>query len=1193
MDSSRREITGTSGASVRSMPHRRSAAEMRIADDSSRLVSSIHSLARRSAPQRRHCGFLTFITILLASGGFEARAQEGVASFRKPVLMVETEGHHAPVRALAWPNATTLLSAGLDKVVKQWDLGDEAKLVRTIRPPVWRGPAGIIYAMAVSPWKLKDGRQLLAVAGYGVSSLRGDFTIYAFPGPAEPLAGEPLARLMPPSDQKTFGPGNALFAIAFNPKSQSLATAGASGVVTIWNTATMTPIRALKGHEKGIRALAYLPDGRKLVTVGEDKTLRLWDLDTATEVGRHQSTSILNALAVSPDGSVILAGSESGTIDQFDPADVRTAKLRLPTRPEQGAIECLAFRPDGKQFLAGVMTSKADMAVASDRDVACDIELRDLPIGEVVWSKRLTGLIYAARFRPDGKAFAYSGGSDQAIYIQELADLKRAPSTLRGKGTTVYDIGFTADSRAVGFSRTFGPPVANSEIDAFDVVARKTVRLPVESLRRSISTFDGWSIQGSISRYELNAVKDGAIRWKFDLDRNLERLWWSYTFIPPGPGHTRPTVAVGTESGVLVFDLETGKRTRAFAGHSSPVVSLAPSPDGRWLASGSVDQTAMLYPLEGVDVRPTMGLLLATTKAGTIAVESVEPRGFAGLMGLLPGDQILKTMIARGPKATMSTEPAAILDFLRAANDLSPQTSQIGIWLRRTQFFGPFMGFTADYPPVPSLKRNNPAMSLMLDIEREWVLWTPQGYYETSIEGDTRLLGWHINAPYNEPKSNDYLPIATFQDMLRRPKLLEELWKTGDIDRAIAATLPKSAPPLAVVYDERPPRISFAPVQPVDAQPIAGRPWTLDVAEAKVRVTVTAEGKAGVEDWEAFLDQKRIVRRDVKAGEPATEELTLPLIPNRTIRLAVQARNLRGVSRAETLDLLYIPPPSPPQPTPEPKPEPKPRASRLEVIALGTQVPKGSILGAIPFADPDTRDLAPFLATHLFPTAPKAPSRLADVTPTILNQGKATSNQVRSELERLLGQAKDQELLPGDAVVVSIIANGVEDREGLMFALADTSGEKTPTPLFPAKYLSETLGALATDYGCRVVLFLDLIHGEPTENFEAGLNFKAWVRDLYQNRQVIVFVASKEAPSLNDDKAGHGMFALGLLGAFEQVGAAAGVRDRSANYTLMKFKTAVVERILEQSGRRQQAGCYIPKSVSQGIRFASPKTPSR
>ena len=69
---------------------------------------------------------------------------------------------------------------------------------------------------------------------------------------------------------------------------------------------------------------------------------------------------------------------------------------------------------------------------------------------------------------------------------------------------------------------------------------------------------------------------------------------------PAGAGASAPTVAVGSEAGVVIFDLETGRRTRVFAGHSGPVVSVVPSPDGRWLATSSLDQTILLYPLAGV-----------------------------------------------------------------------------------------------------------------------------------------------------------------------------------------------------------------------------------------------------------------------------------------------------------------------------------------------------------------------------------------------------------------------------------------------------------------------------------------------------------------------------------------------------------------------------------------------------------------
>ena len=62
-------------------------------------------------------------------------SQDDVKNFKKPILMVETGGHHAPVRSLIWHNgpAPALLSGGEDKVVKVWDFQMGLRLVRSGR----------------------------------------------------------------------------------------------------------------------------------------------------------------------------------------------------------------------------------------------------------------------------------------------------------------------------------------------------------------------------------------------------------------------------------------------------------------------------------------------------------------------------------------------------------------------------------------------------------------------------------------------------------------------------------------------------------------------------------------------------------------------------------------------------------------------------------------------------------------------------------------------------------------------------------------------------------------------------------------------------------------------------------------------------------------------------------------------------
>ena len=77
--------------------------------------------------------------------------------------------------------------------------------------------------------------------------------------------------------------------------------------------------------------------------------------------------------------------------------------------------------------------------------------------------------------------------------------------------------------------------------------------------------------------------------------------------IPPGPGHPQPVAAVAADAGVVLWNLITGEKTRFFNGHEGPVYAIASSADGKWLATGSSDQTVRLWSLVGCDRPPPFG----------------------------------------------------------------------------------------------------------------------------------------------------------------------------------------------------------------------------------------------------------------------------------------------------------------------------------------------------------------------------------------------------------------------------------------------------------------------------------------------------------------------------------------------------------------------------------------------------------
>src|SRR5262249_37611871 len=154
---------------------------------------------------------------------------------------------------------------------------------------------------------------------------------------------------------------------------------------------------------------------------------------------------------------------------------------------------------------------------------------------------RMLGLVRALAFTPGGTKLAYSGGPAQAVFIQDVAALETAPRELKGAGSTPFDLGFSDDSQVVGFTReAFDPATPPRLCDAFDLGVRRSRTVLRDQLpRHAIREYQGWTLQSLTNPVRLEAVNADGRRWRAEIDPALERLWWSHTFVPPGPGHPR------------------------------------------------------------------------------------------------------------------------------------------------------------------------------------------------------------------------------------------------------------------------------------------------------------------------------------------------------------------------------------------------------------------------------------------------------------------------------------------------------------------------------------------------------------------------------------------------------------------------------------------------------------------------------
>jgi WD40 repeat protein len=195
--------------------------------------------------------------------------------------------------------------------------------------------------------------------------------------------------------------------LAYGPPERPdlLASAGADGKVCLWASDRDGPAASvLVGHEGAVNAVAFLPGGRTLVSASDDGTIRIWD----AESGRPERAPIdgragpLQALAVAPDGRVAVAGGD-GSIHVWDP---RTARHVLGPLDLRGIANDVTFSPDGSRIAAG-----GSSAAGSGGTVA----VWDAATGSVVNRWATPSAIRSLVFSPDGRRVVTAGAESTLV----------------------------------------------------------------------------------------------------------------------------------------------------------------------------------------------------------------------------------------------------------------------------------------------------------------------------------------------------------------------------------------------------------------------------------------------------------------------------------------------------------------------------------------------------------------------------------------------------------------------------------------------------------------------------------------------------------------------------------------------------------------------------------------------------------
>jgi WD40 repeat protein len=610
--------------------------ENQLQNDALRWAAVSRDLAQSAVYSDKTVAALLAIRALQVNDSPESRAALDVAlnGFYVPQLLTDKPSSVSSV-AIS-PDGRYGLTGSGDTTFRLWDLktGEQTR--------VFTGHTGSVTSVTFSPdgktiltgsadttarlWDLATGQQIRTFVGHKSSVSSVAFS----PDNKTILTGsaDDTARLWDTATGSDIFPpinhANDVSSVTFSPNGRYILTGSLDRVAQLWDATTGQNLRIFGGligvTSSGINDLVFSPDGRYVLTASSDDFARLWDVETGQMLRsfRGQPANVggtVNSVVFSPNGRYALVGGSDNTARLWDvenSIEVRT--LRRQEGNAAGTVNSVAFSPDGRYALVGSSDNTA--------------RLWEVETGkEIHLLTTSTGAVVSVAFSPDGR-YALTGGSNNTARLWDLTS-RNEVRTL----SAPFSQQFLSIIRTVN-SVTFSPDGNYALVGSSD----NTARLWEVGTGRVVRTF-GAPVDGTASTVNSAAFSpDG--RFVLTAGNNkLPQLWEIATgkavrafVLPLGSPALSPSsntvnsvafspngrfILTGSlDRSARLWDATTGQVMRAFIGHTNSVTSVAFSPDGRYALTGSADFTARLWDA-------TTGQVVRTFIGHTNSVTSV------------------------------------------------------------------------------------------------------------------------------------------------------------------------------------------------------------------------------------------------------------------------------------------------------------------------------------------------------------------------------------------------------------------------------------------------------------------------------------------------------------------------------------------------------------------------------------------